>query len=240
MAQRSLAKRAWYNFLRTLCRLGTVVVFRLRSSGREHVLPTGGGLVLSNHQSQLDPVLVGLACNRRLNFLARQSLFRFGPFRWLINSLDAIPIDRDGTDLGGLKETLKRLKQAELVLIFPEGTRTSDGEVASLKPGFVAIARRAGVPLYPAALDGAFDAWPRTQALPRRAVIHVVYGPPLLPHEIERYDDAGLVAEIESRIRACHAAARLGRYRAQHPGVLQRCAALGVAKNQQHDNRSNR
>ena len=215
MAKRSLAKRSWYNFLKVLCRLGTVILFRYRSSGLDNVQPNGGGLVLSNHQSQFDPVLVGLACDRRLNFLARKTLFRFPPFRWLINSLDAIPIDRDGTGLGGLKETLKRLKQQELVLIFPEGTRTSDGEVAPLKPGFVAIARRAAVPLYPVGVDGAFQAWPRTQKFPGRAIIHVVYGPPLLPQELERYNDDALVAEMQSRIRACHAAARLGRQRAK-------------------------
>ena len=94
--------------------------------------------MLSNHQSHLDPVLVGLASDQRLNYLARDTLFGFAPFRWLINSLDAIPIDREGLGLGGLKETLKRLKRGESVLMFPEGTRTRDGEVGRLRPGFCA------------------------------------------------------------------------------------------------------
>jgi 1-acyl-sn-glycerol-3-phosphate acyltransferase len=215
MAQRSLAKRAWYEFLKILCRLGTVILFRLRGTGRENIPTTGGVLVLSNHQSQFDPVLVGLCSQRRMNFLARQSLFRFAPFRWLIQSLDAIPIDRDGTGLGGLKETLKRLKRGEIVLIFPEGTRTSDGEVAALKPGFVALARRAAVPLLPVAVDGAFQAWPKGQALPGRSIIHVVYGPPLMPAELPQLDDEQLVAEMQSRIVACHALARQSRTRAK-------------------------
>ena len=171
-------------------------------------------MVLSNHQSQFDPVLIGLTSDRRMNFLARQSLFRFPPFRWLINSLDAIPIDRDGTGLGGLKETLKRLKRQELVLIFPEGTRTSDGEVAPIKPGFVALARRAGVPLLPVALDGAFQAWPKSQKYPGRAIVQVVYGPPIMPEQLDALDDAQLVAEVQSRLVACHAAARQARLRA--------------------------
>jgi 1-acyl-sn-glycerol-3-phosphate acyltransferase len=215
MAQRSFAKHAWYEFLKVLCRLGTVVLFRLRASGREYMPKEGGLLVLSNHQSQFDPVLVGLCSERRMNFLARQSLFRFAPFRWLIQSLDAIPIDRDGTGLGGLKETLKRLKKEELVLIFPEGTRTSDGEVAELKPGFVALARRAGVPLLPVAIDGAYQAWPKGQTWPGWAVIHVDFGPAIMPHEIEQLDDAQLVAEVQSRIVACHARARASRGRAR-------------------------
>ncbi len=77
-------------------------MFRIRCHGREWVPREGGALVLSNHQSHLDPVLVGVACNRRLNFLARKTLFRFAPLGWLIDSLDAIPIDREGTVLGGL------------------------------------------------------------------------------------------------------------------------------------------
>jgi 1-acyl-sn-glycerol-3-phosphate acyltransferase len=149
-----------------------------------------------------------------LNFLARQSLFVFPPLRWLITSLDAIPIDREGSGLGGLKETLKRLKRAELVLMFPEGTRTPNGEVRPFKPGFCALARRAGVPLLPVGLDGAFSSWPRWRHFPRPGVVHIQFGPPLLPHEIARLDDVALVAEIETRVRVCHATAKAARLRA--------------------------
>ena len=150
-------------------RLAAVAVFKIRCFGRELVPQSGGGLVLSNHQSNLDPVLIGLACERRLNYVARTTLFRSAAFRWMVAALDAIPIDREGGGLGGLKETLKRLKRGEMVLLFPEGTRTPDGEVHAIKPGFCAIARRAAVPLVPVALDGAFDAWPRQRRFPRPA-----------------------------------------------------------------------
>jgi 1-acyl-sn-glycerol-3-phosphate acyltransferase len=157
--------------------------------------------------------LIGLACDRRLNYLARRTLFRLPPFRWLIDSLDAIPIDREGTGIGGLKETLKRLKQGEMVLIFPEGTRTTDGEISPLKPGFVALAKRAGVPLVPVAIDGAFQAWPRTRKFPGRSIIHVAFGPPITPGEIARLDEQALIAEVERRLRECHQAAQSSRLR---------------------------
>ena len=214
MAKRGLAKVLWYGWLQVVCRLIAVVCLRVRCRGRELVPATGGGLVLSNHQSHLDPVLVGLACDRRLNFLARQTLFGFPPLRWLISSLDAIPIDREGSGLGGLKETLKRLKRDELVLMFPEGTRTPDGEVQPFKPGFCALARRAGVPLLPVGLDGAFGSWPRWRLLPRPDVVHIQFGRPLEPDAIAGLDDAALVAEIESRVRECHTAAKALRLRA--------------------------
>ena len=212
MAERSLGKRLWYDFLRFSCRLLGVALFRIRCRDRKYVPATGGALILSNHQSNFDPVLFGLACDRRLNYLARQTLFRFPPFRWLINSLDAIPIDREGSGLSGLKETLRRLKRGEIVLIFPEGTRTRDGQVSPLKPGFCALAKRAGVPLVPAAIDGAYDAWPRGQPLPTLSVIHIVFGEPMLPDEVQGLTDAQLVAEVQQRIQGCHVAARQGRH----------------------------
>lgn len=211
MAHRSLPKRLWHDSLRAICRLAGVLVFRIRCEGREWVPKIGGALILSNHQSHLDPVLVGLACDRRLNYLARDTLFGFAPFRWLINSLDAIPIDREGLGLAGLKETLRRLKREEIVLIFPEGTRTPDGEVAPLKPGFSALARRARVPLVPVAIEGAFDAWPRTHRFPRPATIQIQFGEPLQPEQVSEFSDRELVAELERRIRACHVQARRGR-----------------------------
>jgi 1-acyl-sn-glycerol-3-phosphate acyltransferase len=212
--RRTLPNRLWHDFLKFLARLAAVTGFQIRYRGCEFVPPAGGGLVLSNHQSNLDPIIVGLVPERRLNYVARQTLFRFAPLRWLLHSLDGIPIDREGTGLGGLKETLRRLKHGELVLLFPEGTRTSDGEVQPIKPGFCALARRSGVPLIPVAMDGSFDAWPRQRRFPRRSVIHVQFGPPIEPAEVAALDDEQLVAEVERRIRACHAGARKSRQRA--------------------------
>jgi 1-acyl-sn-glycerol-3-phosphate acyltransferase len=203
----------WYGGLHFLCRMLGILLLRVRCGGRQHVPATGGVLVMSNHQSNLDPVLVGLAMDRRLNYLARDTLFGFAPFRWLIRSLDAIPIDREGLGLAGLKETLRRLRRGELVLIFPEGTRTRDGSLQPLRPGFCAVARRAGVPLLPVALDGAFDAWPRSRRLPRLARIHVQFAPPLGPSEVAALSDDELVAECWRRIEASLRLARRGRTR---------------------------
>ena len=165
-------------------------------------------LVLANHQSHLDPVLVGLAIDRRLNYLARQSLFRFAPFRWLIASLDAIPLDREGLGLSGLKETLRRLKRGEMVLIFPEGSSDPRRRSRPLQAGFLRLARRANVPLLPVGIDGAFDSWPRSRPLPLPAMIQLQFGQPLAAEEIGQFDDEGLVAEMHRRIGTCHAEAR--------------------------------
>jgi 1-acyl-sn-glycerol-3-phosphate acyltransferase len=212
-ASRGIGKRLGYELLRQVCRLLGVLLFRLRCSGRAYQQVTDGALVCANHQSYFDPVLVGLAFDRRLNYLARKSLFSVPGLRQLIEYLDAIPIDRDGLGLQGIKETLKRLKRGEIVLMFPEGRRTDNGEVSPLKPGFVALVRRARKPLIPVGLDGAFDAWPRNGTWPRLEPIHVCIGQPLTAHQIAQWTDEQVIAELERRIRQLHQQARRERRR---------------------------
>ena len=100
--QRSLTKRVGYVICQTMARVAGTVLFRVRVVGREHVPTTGGGLVCANHQSYFDPVLIGAAIDRRLNFVARDTLFLNPLLGGLISFLDAIPIDREGGGLAGL------------------------------------------------------------------------------------------------------------------------------------------
>jgi 1-acyl-sn-glycerol-3-phosphate acyltransferase len=213
MAERSLTQRLGYAAIRTFARITGVVFFRMRCKGRQNIPPSGPLIVCANHQSFLDPVLIGLAFNRRLNYLGRKSLFRFTPFRLFLLFLDAIPLDRDGLGLAGLRESMRRIKRGEGVLLFPEGTRTHDGSVLPLQPGFCVLARRGNVTVLPVGFDGAFDAWPRTAKLPTASTIHVCIGKPLSPDEISKLDDISLVAEVERRIRDCHQQAKIGRSR---------------------------
>lgn len=203
--------RAWYAGMRVVVGLVAFGMFRLRFFHRERFPKTGGFLLLSNHQSHLDPPLVGLGVPRRVNYLARDTLFKNKFFAWLIRSLDAIPIDREGLGLSGLKETMRRLKRGEIVLLFPEGTRSPDGELQPLKPGFSALVQRTGVPLVPVGIDGAFDAWPRKAKFPRPGKVCVVVGEPISAEEAKTLDDRALVALVDERLRACHAEARARR-----------------------------
>jgi 1-acyl-sn-glycerol-3-phosphate acyltransferase len=205
MSQRSLVSHVWYQSLRWALRLLAILAYRVRHTGKHNIPAAGGVLVVSNHQSHFDPPLIGMGCPRRMNYLARDTLFRFAPFGWLIRSVDAIPIDREGLGLGGIKESLRRLKRGEMVLIFPEGTRTRNGEVARFRPGFTALAVRSGAAILPVAIDGAFQAWPRWRKFPGLGSIRVHYGVPILPAEIAGRDERELLAEVERRVRECHA-----------------------------------
>lgn len=208
IANRSRPQMISEFFVRYLARLTFLLAFRFRCLGREHFPERGGGLVCANHQSFLDPVLVGAASDRRLNYIARKTLFRFQAFSRLISFWDAIPIDQEGSGFGGIKESLKRLRGGELVLIFPEGARTEDGEVDEFKPGFCSLARRGRVPVIPVGFDGAFDAWPRSRSLPVPAPICLCVGEPLSREMIKSLSDDELIAEVRERILACHQRAR--------------------------------
>ena len=130
-----------------------------------------GMIIISNHQSNLDPIVVGCIMPRRMNFLAKESLFDIFPLGWFLRQVDTIPIDREGMGVSGMKETLRRLKRNESILIFPEGTRSRDGEMVPLKPGFVALAKRVKLPMVPIGIDGTFTSWPpgkkAAEALPK-------------------------------------------------------------------------
>ena len=198
------ARRLFYRWLRLVSRIVASVMFSFRSEGGHHLDFDGGGIVLSTHQSMLDPVLVGLVANKRLSYLARKTLFKNPLFAFLIQLLDAIEIDRERGGLSGLREMLKRLKQGEKVLMFPEGTRTPDGKIGAIKPGFIPIARRAEVPIIPVAIVGAYECLPRGSKLPTRKPIAVIVGAPLQSDEYQNLSDDELLAAITRRLGELH------------------------------------
>lgn len=181
-----------------------VIGFELCCLGRHHLDFEGPALLLSTHQSTLDPVLVGLMSKEELCYLARKTLFNSRIFAWLITALNAIEIDREGGGLAGLKETLKRLKHGEKVLIFPEGTRTNTGYPAKLKSGFISLARRSSVPLVPIAVTGAYQVLQRGSKWPQSFPLCVAIDQPLLPAEVAAMSDEELLDELNRRLHECH------------------------------------
>lgn len=179
--------------------------YRLRYSGIHNIPKEGPVVVVSNHQSHFDPPLVGAGSSREMNYLARDTLYGFAPLDWLMSSLNAVPLDREGGGLAGIKETLRRLKRGEMVVLFPEGTRTADGRIGPFRPGFTTLAVRGRAAVLPVAIAGAHAAWPKQRKFPGLAPIHVHYGKPLSPDEVRRLPEQDLIAEVERRVRACYA-----------------------------------
>lgn len=207
-AGHSRAGRILYATLWVLTRTLGVSVFGFRMRFAEPLPPQGGLLVLSTHQSHLDPLLLGLACERRLSSLARSSLFKFGPFAAAITALDAVPIDRSASMVTAMKAIISRLKRGAAVTIFPEGSRTPNGQLTEFKPGFSVIAKRAQVPIVPVAIVGAYECWPRTRRFPRPGRIRLEFGRLITADQVATLSDRELFDECVRRIHECDARAR--------------------------------
>jgi 1-acyl-sn-glycerol-3-phosphate acyltransferase len=195
----SALARLWYSVLWSPCWAISQIYFRYRYWGRGNVPPTGPVLLVANHQSHLDPVLVGIACPRQLKYLARVGLF-FWPFSLWIRSLGAVPIDRDRGSIGGIKTTLRLLSQDQAVVVFPEGSRTPDGQLHPLLPGFCLLARRSGATIVPVSLDGAYNSMPRGSYFPKPTTIRLVYGPAIRSDEFNGWTDKQLIDAVSKRI----------------------------------------
>jgi 1-acyl-sn-glycerol-3-phosphate acyltransferase len=151
----------------------------IRVIGRRHMPKKGPVLVISNHQSMVDPVVMGMASRRYLSYLARSSLFNNRFFGAIIRTYGAVPIDRDfGKE--GLQKVLELLEAGKAVLIFPEGERTHNGELQPFKAGISLLIKRVKAPIVPLAIAGAFNAWPRGKKLPRLAPLLMTPNPATL------------------------------------------------------------
>jgi len=201
-------RRNWFWFS---CQVVLQVIFtvwlRYRSRGVDRLPRAGGGLLLSNHQSFLDPLLIGLPLTRPISFLARDSLFRIPVIGLILRSTYVMPLNREGVGTAGIRETLRRMEQGFRVGIFPEGTRSIDGTVGPLKPGFAALLRRTSLPVFPVGVAGAKRALGKGSLILRPCRVCVVFGEPFPPEEIAALCRKGreqeLIDAVRTRIVAC-------------------------------------
>ncbi len=203
-------RHLWYRFLQILAQGIISALFRIRVFGRENLPKRGGVLIVSNHQSYLDPVLIGVGLRRPVTFMARDTLFRHPLFGLLIKSLNAFPIKRGRLDAGAMREAEERLKSGWQLLLFPEGTRTRNGQIGRVKPGFGLLAARGGVPVIPAAIYGAFEVWPRGHRMFLPLPIRVAFGKPIAPEEVLRLGPRALADRVCSDIRGLRASLERG------------------------------
>lgn len=153
--------------------------FRWRIYNVERVPEHGPFILVANHASYLDPPMVGAACPRELSYLARKSLFRFKPFGALLRWCNAVPVERDAFGADGLKAILEKLRTGWGVLMFPEGTRSADGQLQPAQLGIGLLVVKAGVPVVPVRLFGTQKALGRGAAVPRPCRVQVKFGEPL-------------------------------------------------------------
>ena len=168
-----------WKICRAIARLFASSFFSVKSHGRHHVPRTGGVLLVANHQSYLDPILLGVHLRRHMSYLAKSELFANKYFGALIRALYAFPVKQGAGDVGAVKETIKRLREGHMLNIFPEGSRSTDGEIGPVLPGAALVVKKAGVPVVPVVIEGSYDAWPKGRKLFHPHPVSVMYGPPL-------------------------------------------------------------
>jgi 1-acyl-sn-glycerol-3-phosphate acyltransferase len=169
----------YYWFCYNLIKLVGRLFFRLRVVHRERMINHGPVIMASNHESYLDPPLVGSVADRAIFFLARKSLLAGPFFGWLLPKLNVIPVDQEGNDRSALKALIRILKAGEGTLVFPEGERTQDGRLRPALPGLGFVIAKTLAPVVPMRIFGARKAWPRGSSRVRFKPITVVVGEPI-------------------------------------------------------------
>ncbi len=215
----SLGKIVFYEICRAALAMGFALIFRVRVYHAPRVPASGALLLVANHQSNLDPPLIGFGiCQRQIDYLAKIELFKVPGLAWLIEALNATPIREDSGDSGAIKEVLRRLADGHAVLIFPEGTRTPDGQIDQFKRGTALLFRRAECPVIPVAIEGCYETWPRGRALPRifGRRVAVKFGDPIPVAELKALGADAALRMLRERIDEMRLQLRQSLRRASH------------------------
>ncbi len=188
------------------------ILYGYRAFGRERLPARGGYLLVANHQSFLDPIAVALGVTRRETFfLGRATLFS-GPRWWsrFLLALNCIPLDTSRGDVGALRGAVQLARDGAPIVVFPEGSRSFDGALQPLQPGVTLLIKRGRVPVVPVGIDGAFDAYRRTQRFPKLlgSRIAVVYGDPIDADDLLREGPRAALDRISEEIEALRLTAR--------------------------------
>lgn len=168
-----------YNIFYTLAKWLARLFFDFQVIHPERIPEEGGVILASNHQSYFDPPLVGICSHRGVHYLARKTLLQWPFFGPLFPAMNVIPVDRDGNDMAALKTVIRKIRAGEGVVLFPEGTRTRDGNLQPAQAGVGLVIAKTGAPVVPMRIFGAYEAFPRGAKGVRLHPIRVVVGKPI-------------------------------------------------------------
>ena len=169
-----------YRLARPLARFLLRTLCGMEVRGLENVPRSGPFILVPNHQSIIDPVVVQSFCPRVVHSMTKSTQFAGGFSRWLVTRLHGFPVRRFRIDPQSVRVVLRRLEAGEGVCVYPEGERSWDATLQRFRRGTLRVLLRAEVPVIPVGVDGAWDVWPRWRRLPRAGVkIRLTFGEPL-------------------------------------------------------------
>lgn len=190
--------RGMYRLSSSMIFLALRVLFRLRVSGRENIPEQGACVIVANHSSLLDPLIVGGAAWRPVRFAARDTLEKIPIIgRWM-RWVGVIWVRREAPTRSSIKRMSVLLGRGELLSIFPEGTRSEDNRLGRFRRGILLLAKKTGTTVVPAGISGSFRALPPGRVLPRLfRRCEIQFGSPMSAEEL--IGDGGL-EELRNRV----------------------------------------
>jgi 1-acyl-sn-glycerol-3-phosphate acyltransferase len=165
-----------YRFAHALSTLIARLYFRFRVIHRDRIIEEGPAILAMNHQSFLDPPLAGICCKRDIHFLARKNLLDWPILGPLFPKLNVVPVDQARPDMSALKIVIRLIRAGHCTIIFPEGSRTFDGNLQPAQPGLGLVISKTLAPVVPMRIFGAYEAYPRGAKFPRPHRITIVVG----------------------------------------------------------------
>jgi 1-acyl-sn-glycerol-3-phosphate acyltransferase len=168
-----------YNIFYNLAKLLARMIFSMRVIHPERMVESGPLLIAVNHSSFFDPPLAGICSRRGVFYLARKTLLKWPFFGPLFPAMNVIPVERDGNDMSALREVIKKVKDGNAVLLFPEGTRSIDGNLQPARAGIGLVIAKTGAPVLPMRIFGAYEAFPKNARRFQLSQITMVIGEPI-------------------------------------------------------------
>lgn len=147
----------FYKFIKALVSIIFRMVFRIKIEGKENLPKDGKVILCSNHINILDPVMLAIAVPRPIVFMAKKEVFENKILNKIFTKMGAFPVDREGSDLSAIRNSLKTLKEDKILGIFPEGTRVKEINLDSVKPGIGLIAIKGKAPVIPIYIDSKYN-----------------------------------------------------------------------------------
>ncbi len=153
--------------------------FSFRAVHTERIIEEGGAILAMNHQSYLDPPLAGICCKRQIYYLARKSLMKWPLLGPMFPKMNVVPVDQEHADMSALKIVIKQVRSGQCTVVFPEGSRTQDGQLLPAQPGLGLIIAKTLAPVSPMRIFGAREAFPRGGKPKLFTPITIVVGEPM-------------------------------------------------------------
>lgn len=194
----------WYRFGYITSQIIAKSLFSFRVVHRERIIEEGGAILAMNHESYLDPPLAGIACKRELHYLARKTLLQWPILGPILPDMNVIPVDQDRADMSALKAVIKLVRNGNATVIFPEGSRTLDGELLPAQPGLGLVIAKTLAPVVPMRIFGAHKAFPRGGKPRPFTPITLVVGEPMFftKADLEGQSGRELYQSLSERVMA--------------------------------------